>query len=128
MYEEKRKQDGCLLGTDRLLLDGCRRACPAGRSRVAVGGRKTDWLYKAKWGVMAHFTRTFLQSDETVGPIDDQKWNEIIASFDAQGLADQIQQCGAGYLLLSARHGIAPPLAPNSIIERTARESAPGGT
>jgi hypothetical protein len=97
---------------------------PAGHVPAAAG-KKTDWLYKAKWGAMSHFTKTFLAWDAKAGPIDGEKWKKIVLEFDVEQLADQLHECGAGYFLLAARHGGAPPVAPNAVIERTAPGTCP---
>ncbi|HUS47977.1 MAG TPA: alpha-L-fucosidase [Phycisphaerae bacterium] len=87
---------------------------------------KTDWLYKAKWGVMFHFAPHMLQyADPTRDLSKAEEWNKVVAEFDADGLAKQIKEIGAGYLLIAARHGGAMPIAPNSAIDKAAPGTCP---
>jgi hypothetical protein len=73
---------------------------------------KTDWLYNARWGVMYHYVSTF-RPKETDGK---ELWDKAVKNFDIAGLAKQLHEVGAGYLLISAQH-MGLPLAPNKMYE-----------
>ena len=79
----------------------------------AAKAHKTDWLYKAKWGVMFHYQPTW-QKCKTF-----EEWDKAVTEFDAEGLARQFKAYGAGYLLITSRHGGEFPLAPNSVIAKS---------
>ena len=68
---------------------------------------KTDWLHKAKWGVMCH-----VQGDRAPG-----KWDKVIDGFDVKGLARQLQEVGAGYFMITSIHADYP-IAPNAAYEK----------
>lgn len=80
----------------------------------AFGGNRTDWLYRAKWGVMFHYVYS-IRMDEP----SHAKWDARVKAFDAPGLADQLASVGAGYFLLSLAQG-PPPNSPNSVYDRHA--------
>jgi hypothetical protein len=79
---------------------------------------KADWLHRAKWGVMYHYTSGWKKN---AGDI--KVWNKLLAEFDVAGLAKQLKSVGVGYFLITARHGGPHPLAPNSVHERAHPES-----
>lgn len=72
---------------------------------------KTDWMHRGKWGVMFHYTSAWQNLE------DPKQWDDAIARFDAKGLAQQLGDVGAGWLLITAKHGGQNPLAPNSVYE-----------
>ncbi|HUS48441.1 MAG TPA: alpha-L-fucosidase [Phycisphaerae bacterium] len=74
---------------------------------------RTDWLYEAKWGVMLHYVYGCEHMDvKTPGD-----WNRAVDEFDVDGLAGQLAEVGAGYLLLTIAQ--MPPMnAPNSIFDK----------
>ena len=73
---------------------------------------RTDWLYEAKWGVMFHY----VFGSEHMDVHSPSQWNKAVGAFDVDGLADQLSEVGAGYLLLTIAQ--MPPLnAPNSVFD-----------
>ena len=69
---------------------------------------RADWLHKAKWGVMYHY------SQANFGKFgSDEKWENAINNFDVKGLAKQLDEVGAGYFMITTRH-MGLPLAPSS--------------
>jgi len=85
----------------------------------AAKAHKTDWLYKAKWGVMFHYKASYHKSS------DPKEWTKTVDEFDVDGLVRQLKEYGAGYLLITARHGGDHPIAPNSVLEKSKPGTGP---
>ena len=79
---------------------------------------RAEWLREAKWGVMIHYQPEWLAAENQMDSIDIDKWNELIDNFDCEKLAKQLSEAGAGYLIITVRHG--PPffLSPNATYDR----------
>lgn len=79
---------------------------------------RAAWMQEAKWGVMIHYQPEWLASENQLDPIDIEKWNELIDNYDCDALAKQLSDVGAGYLIMTVRHG--PPffLSPNATYDR----------
>jgi hypothetical protein len=68
----------------------------------------TDWFHAAKWGVFAHY-----------GPQSGHEgWNAQIDAFDAEGLAEELAACGAGYFFITISHGHGLYCCPNETYDR----------
>lgn len=78
---------------------------------------KAAWMQDTKWGVMIHYQPEWLASENQLEPITVDKWNELVDNFDCEGLAKQLSDVGAGYLIMTVRHG--PPffISPNSMYD-----------
>jgi len=98
-----------------VLAGACRPLCAAEQKP-----HKTDWFHKAKWGVMYHYTSTFVK-----GCNDPKVWSKTLDEFDVKGLAKQLKSAGAGYFLITVKHGGKHPLAPNSVHEKASPGSCP---
>jgi len=85
-------------------------AQPAETSAEKTAHHRTDWFHEARWGVMFHFVSTWLKLD------DADQWDKTITAFDVEGLAKQLHEVGAGYLLITVQH-YGYPLAPNRLFE-----------
>ncbi|MCE5277089.1 MAG: hypothetical protein ABFD92_08405 [Planctomycetaceae bacterium] len=68
---------------------------------------RTDWFHEARWGVMYHFVATWLKIE------DRELWNKTLREFDTDGLAQQLADVKAGYLVITATH-YGFPLCPNA--------------
>ncbi|HKK64107.1 MAG TPA: alpha-L-fucosidase [Bacteroidales bacterium] len=79
---------------------------------------RADWLRETKWGVMIHYQPAWLAAENQMDEIDINKWNELIDNFDCEKLAKQLSDAGAGYLIMTVRHG--PPffISPNKTYDR----------
>lgn len=79
---------------------------------------RAHWLQDAKWGVMIHYQPEWLASENELDPIDIEEWNQLVDNFDVEGLAKQLSEAGAGYLVMTIRHG--PPffISPNTTYDR----------
>ncbi|MCE5327042.1 MAG: hypothetical protein LLG01_11585 [Planctomycetaceae bacterium] len=84
---------------------------------------QTDWLFKSAWGVMFHY----VSGSRYMNVASPRQWNEIVDTFDADALAGQLADVGAGYLLLTVAQW--PPLnGPSVVFERFARVERPACT
>ncbi|OVE76044.1 hypothetical protein BVX97_02385 [bacterium E08(2017)] len=79
---------------------------------------RAQWLQDAKWGVMIHYQRDWLASENNLEPITMHKWNELADAFDCEGLAQQLADVGAGYLIFTVHHAQAYFLAPNKAYDK----------
>jgi hypothetical protein len=82
-------------------------------------GHRTDWFHEARWGVMFHYTCGWQGCDDV------KVWSDALDAFDVKGLAKQLDEIGAGYLLITSKHGGRNPLAPNTAYEKTVPNSSP---
>jgi F5/8 type C domain len=73
---------------------------------LSAAKHQTDWFYKAKWGVMAHYL-----VDNNVSA---KAWNDQVRNFDVKGLAKQLKLVGAGYLMITIGQNSGHYCAPNS--------------
>lgn len=80
---------------------------------------RASWMKDAKWGVMLHYSAAKLASENLLDPdsISLDKWNELMDNFDCDGLARQLSDAGAGYLIIAIRHGDGFFMAPNSMYD-----------
>jgi alpha-L-fucosidase len=80
---------------------------------------RAAWMKDAKWGVMLHYSAAILASENKLDPdsISIDKWNELIDNFDCEGLAKQLSDVGAGYLIITIRHVGGFFMAPNHMYE-----------
>ena len=73
----------------------------------AEGGHRTDWMYRAKWGVFMHYLAA--SADLPVA-----EWNRLIDGVDVEALASQIEAAGAGYFFITLGQNSGHYLAPNA--------------
>ena len=78
---------------------------------------RAAWMQDAKWGVMIHYQPEWLAEQNQLDPINIDEWNKLVDNFDCEGLAKQLSDAGAGYLIMTVRHG--PPffISPNSMYD-----------
>lgn len=94
------------LGSAALVLPGWARSLLAADTQPAA--HKTDWMHQGKWGVMFHFCSNWFKMGEN--------WEAIIRDFKAAELAKQLDQVGAGWFCITAKH-CGTPIAPNAAFE-----------
>jgi len=68
--------------------------------RAAKARANTDWLAKAGYGIMLHWTS---QSQPKNGP--HKPYADAVRDFDVDAFADLVGQTGAGYVLFTNGHG-----------------------
>jgi alpha-L-fucosidase len=80
---------------------------------------RASWMKDAKWGVMLHYSAAMLASENHLDPdsISLDTWNDLIDNFDCEGLAKQLSDVGAGYLIITIRHGDGYFMAPNAMYD-----------
>lgn len=75
-------------------------------------------MQEAKWGVMIHYQASWLANENDLERITMEKWNDLIDNFDCEGLAKQLADVGAGYLIITVRHTRHFFMAPNATFDR----------
>ncbi len=108
-------------------LTPCLLSEEAAVEKPAADGKephRTDWLHKAKWGVMFHYCSNMMNmmgskdaAGNKINYNDGATWNKTIQDFDVPGLAKQLEEIGAGYFLITAKH-CGNPIAPNKAYEQ----------
>ncbi len=68
--------------------------------RAKKSQASTDWMVKAKYGVMFHFDP---HSQPRHGP--KKPYAEAIRDFDVNAFADMVEETGAGYVIFTLNHG-----------------------
>lgn len=76
------------------LFTGERERCP------------TDWFVRAKWGVFLHFLGS---QDQTA-----RQWSQQVDGVEVDGLADQLESMGAGYLMFTIGQNSGHFCSPNA--------------
>ena len=76
---------------------------------------RTEWMRTARWGVMTHYLSDLALRDT---PPSVEAWNRVVDAFDAQGLAQEIADTGAGYYLITIGQNSGYFLAPNPAYDR----------
>ena len=72
----------------------------AGKERAKKSRASTDWLVKAKYGVMFHWEP---HSQPRHGPI--KPYAEAVRDFDVNAFAEMVEKTGAGYVIFTLNHG-----------------------
>jgi hypothetical protein len=87
--------------------------------QAARSAASTDWMVRAKYGVMVHWTS---QSKQEQG--DALPYCEAVRNFDVRKFADTLDEMGAGYLVFTTSHAEFYFPGPNKVID----EILPGRT
>jgi hypothetical protein len=74
--------------------------------------RRSQWLYEARWGVMCHYLAAPPSSQGT-GAYTEDLWQATVDGFDAEGLAAQLAETGARYLLFTLGQNTGFYCSPN---------------
>ena len=81
-----------------------------------VDGRAA-WFRKAGWGLFFHYLASPASSKEkTVMTVE--KWNDQINAFDVEGLAEELDACGAAYMFITIGQNSGFYLSPNKTYDR----------
>ncbi len=84
---------------------------------------KTEWFRKAEYGLFFHF----LNSGSALHPPENRsqripappdEWNRMVDSFDADAIAKQVHELGAGYAFLTVGQNSGYYCAPNETYDR----------
>jgi hypothetical protein len=76
---------------------------------------RTEWMRDARWGVMTHYLAEWI-APAAHGSVE--QWNRTVDSFDAEALAEQLANAGAGYYLLTIGQNSGYYIAPNAAYDR----------
>jgi len=78
---------------------------------------RTDWLHKAKWGVMFHYlAANGWQLRQGTKLPSRAEWNRCVDAVDVERLAGQLADAGAGYLLLTVGQNSTHLCSPNETL------------
>ncbi len=74
---------------------------------------RAAWMAEARWGVMTHYVADWLARENNLA-MDVDQWNRLVDGFEAEGLANQLQAVGAGYLIFTIGQNSGYFAAPNA--------------
>lgn len=77
--------------------------------------QRTQWFYTAKWGVFVHY----LGEPGTSA----NQWNRRIQTFNVEGLATQLANINAGYLIFSVGQNSGHFASPNAVYDELVGET-----
>ena len=83
----------------------------------AAAGEPADWFHQARWGVMTHYLGA-PPSSKGGADLTAEAWNQQVDAFDVEGLANQLSQAGAKYLLFTIGQNSGHYCAPNPTYDR----------
>jgi len=86
---------------------------------AAAATHRTDWFRDAGWGVFCHYLADAASATEAPD-LTVEAWNARVDRFDAEGLARQLAEVRAGYLVLTLGQNSGFYLSPNSTYDRLA--------
>ncbi len=86
------------------------------RPHVSSADEK-QWFYEAHWGVMTHYLGA-PPSSSGGKELTAEMWNRQVDAFDVEGLANQLAQTGAKYLLFTIGQNSGHYCAPNGTYDR----------
>jgi len=78
---------------------------------------RSAWMKEARWGVMTHYLADWIAQAHNER-MSVERWNELVDSFDAEGLAEQIKSVGAGYHLITIGQNSGYYLSPSATYDR----------
>ena len=101
-----------------LLLSGILNATETlfPQDSLPVQEKRAQWMQEARWGVMTHYLADW-QARVGGFKMTIDKWNEMVNGFDVEGLANQLQEVGAGYLIFTIGQNSGYYLAPNPVYD-----------
>lgn len=84
---------------------------------MTTESQRADWMRDAKWGVMLHFL-SGVAGETSADGVTVDTWNRRVDEFDADGLADQLESVGAGYLCLTVGQTSGYYCSPSAAYDR----------
>lgn len=94
-------------------LSACATQPPAQNAATAAAAADPTASFAGKWGVFIHFL-----DDHRAGKTTPESWNKRVDAFDVQGLAQQLHEVGASYLVITIGQGSGYFCAPNAEYDR----------
>jgi len=90
---------------------------------ITTAQERAAWMKKARWGIMVHYLADWRSRTDSITTTT-AVWNEMINQFDVEGLAKQIKEAGAGYLIFTIGQNSGYYVAPNKTYERITGNSS----
>ena len=78
---------------------------------------RTDWLSKAKWGLLMHFISDVCARDSGDPTMSPARWNTIVDGFDVENLTSQLHELEAGYFCLAIGQNSGYYCSPNAVYD-----------
>ena len=78
---------------------------------------RTDWFHAAKWGVFVHILADAASNTSEVN-VTPEEWNRRIDGIDVDGLARQLAEVKAGYVMITIGQNSGFYLSPNASYDR----------
>ena len=83
--------------------------------------QRTEWLRKAEYGFFFHFLnphRTAFECNNQECPLSQKEWDEEVAAFNVDLLAEQLHKLHAGYAFLTVGQNSGYYCSPNAAYDR----------
>ena len=80
-------------------------------------------MKKVRWGIMVHYLADWRSRTDSITTTP-AVWNEMINQFDVEGLAKQVKETGAGYMIFTIGQNSGYYVAPNKTYERITGNSS----
>ena len=74
----------------------------------------TDWFKEARWGIVFRY----LAQEVADGELSPEQWNALVDGFDVDALAAQLNDVGAGDIMLTVGQNSGHYCAPNETYHR----------
>lgn len=78
--------------------------------------KRTEWFYKAKYGIMFHFVPSMARFKQI--PWTTEEWNACVNAADVEKVAQQAEEIGAGYVIISIGQKGDYYCAPNPVYQK----------
>lgn len=79
----------------------------------------TDWFWERGYGIFNHQLEFYVNNPETVRSMGKRtSWDECLREFDCDLFASQVEEMGAGYVIITVQQGSKYMLAPNEAYNR----------
>lgn len=79
----------------------------------------TDWFRDARYGVFVHYLANLQNDAASPNSLGKQtSWDACVREFDVERFAEQMQECGAGYVIFTVMQVSRFMIAPNATYDR----------
>jgi len=87
------------------------------KKKNTAANNRTAWFREAGWGLFFHYLAAPASSKEKAD-MTVERWNDQINAFDVEGLAEELDACGAGYMFITLGQNTGFYLSPNKTYDR----------
>ena len=93
------------------------------------GNPLTDWFYEAGFGISHHFLSNYFNlshvytSPEEMWDRNEMTWDEFVGQFDAEAYAEQVNNIGAKFVIITLGQNSGSYCAPNDVYDKYMREA-----